>query len=338
MARAELGPRLWWSLAPRGGLMNRDLLDAAPPAIRYCPRCGSSMPGGRCPIHDEPIKRPDAVVVPEAAPVAPRSRRSSRLVVGIVVGVTVLLGVSNIAFWTLLNDSRHDVRAQMRSDQQAMRTLSADIASSQKQAADISVRLRSLEAKAAAQPDPAAIAKEVRQSVFTIETSDGLGSGFVVRSSSSASQLVTNFHVVESTWNQGGRTVKVKQEDQTYDGRITSVDTVDDLAIVETSVQLPPLHLTTAPPAVGDPVLVVGSPLGLGGTVSSGIVSALRDQDGKRYVQFSAPVSPGNSGGPVVDRSGAVIGVSVLKAVATGAEGLSFAIPVDVVCSGLHVC
>ena len=63
-----------------------------------------------------------------------------------------------------------------------------------------------------------------------------------------------------------------------------------------------------------------------------------RTEDGVDYLQFSAPISPGNSGGPVVDTKGRVVGVSVAKAVSEGAEGLSFAIPVNQVCVHLEVC
>ena len=88
----------------------------------------------------------------------------------------------------------------------------------------------------------------------------------------------------------------------------------------------------------GQSLLVIGSPLGLGGSVSTGSVSALRDIDGVNYIQFSAPVSPGNSGGPVVNGAGEVIGITVAKANAAGAEGIGFAIPVNQVCVQLHVC
>ena len=88
------------------------------------------------------------------------------------------------------------------------------------------------------------------------------------------------------------------------------------------------------PPSVGDPVLAVGSPLGLGNSVSSGIVSAFHDG----IIQFSAPISPGNSGGPVVDRTGRVVGVARSKLVGDGAEGLSFAIPIALVCSTVATC
>jgi S1-C subfamily serine protease len=84
--------------------------------------------------------------------------------------------------------------------------------------------------------------------------------------------------------------------------------------------------------------MVVGAPLGLDATVTNGIVSALRTQDGHQYLQFSAPISPGNSGGPVVDSHGRVVGIAVSKYVGDNAEGLSFAVPVAKLCSGLNVC
>jgi putative serine protease PepD len=85
---------------------------------------------------------------------------------------------------------------------------------------------------------------------------------------------------------------------------------------------------------VGDSVLVLGAPLGLGGSVSNGIVSAFRDG----YIQFSAPIAPGNSGGPLVNLHGQVIGVARSKLVAQGAEGLSFAIPIAIVCTSVSAC
>ena len=91
-------------------------------------------------------------------------------------------------------------------------------------------------------------------------------------------------------------------------------------------------------PAVGDPVLAVGAPLGLAGSVTSGLVSAFRTEDGVEYMQFDAPISPGNSGGPIVDADGQVVGVAVGKYVGGGAEGLGFAIPTDVLCRRIDTC
>ena len=98
------------------------------------------------------------------------------------------------------------------------------------------------------------------------------------------------------------------------------------------------MRRAAAAPKIGDSVLVVGAPLGLEDTVTSGIVSARRTENGHDYLQFSAPISPGNSGGPVVDDQGRVIGTAVAKFVGDDAEGLALAVPVAHVCDGLHAC
>jgi putative serine protease PepD len=132
--------------------------------------------------------------------------------------------------------------------------------------------------------------------------------------------------------------VQVMQDDATYPGTINQVDINDDLALVTTPETFPALTRATQAPQVGDSVLVVGAPLGLDQTVANGIISATRNDNGHDYLQFSAPVSPGDSGGPVVNQSGEVVGITVAKVVANNAEGLSFAIPVGVLCTGLSVC
>lgn len=195
-------------------------------------------------------------------------------------------------------------------------------------------RLGALEAKVGDQPDLPKVASAVQPSVFTIHTANGLGSGFVLRSAGGRSTLVTNFHVVEEAWRLPRHEVGVDNGDIKLTGTVQRVIESQDLAVVEVAATLPVLQRATTAPKVGDPVLAIGSPLGLSGSASSGIVSAVRSGT----IQFSAPVSPGNSGGPVVDRRGHVLGVATSKLVASGAEGLSFAIPVDTVCVALQVC
>src|SRR5438094_713350 len=112
----------------------------------------------------------------------------------------------------------------------------------------------------------------------------------------------------------------------------------DDLAVVHVRERLAPLKPATARPRLGTTVMVLGSPLGLGGSLSIGLVSGFRSIDGSDYVQFSAPISPGNSGGPVVDSQGHVIGIASGKYVGDGVEALGFAIPVSVACAQLNVC
>ena len=161
-----------------------------------------------------------------------------------------------------------------------------------------------------------------------------MGSGFVIGSTGQSAQVVTDYHVVKADWEAGRRQVKVRQEgspDRT--GTVEKVSDASDLAMVQVDGNLPALGKGERP-SVGDPVLVVGSPLGLGNSVSSGIVSAFREG----FIQFSAPISPGNSGGPVLDREGRVVGVARSKLVGAGAEGLSFAIPIALVCSTVATC
>ena len=188
------------------------------------------------------------------------------------------------------------------------------------------------------QTDWSQLAARTEPSVFTISTEAGLGSGWVVRSDVSGSDLVTNFHVVAEAVAMGEQTVDVVQADRTLKGTVVRTDRTDDLAVVHVRERLAPLKPATARPRLGTTVMVLGSPLGLGGSISIGLVSGFRSIDGSDYVQFSAPISPGNSGGPVIDSRGHVVAVASAKLIGTGVEALSLAIPVQVVCLSLVSC
>ena len=199
-------------------------------------------------------------------------------------------------------------------------------------------RVASLEARINAQPDWPAIVKHVEPSVLTVETSAGLGSAWVAHADARGSDLVTNFHVIADAWNAGDTTVDVKQGDLTIKGVITKVDRNNDLAVVHVAQRLVPLPAAAFRPELGSMVMAVGSPLGLSGSVSIGVVSGYRSIDGSDWLQFSAPISPGNSGGPVVDGQGRVVAVAAAKFEGTGVEALSLAIPVQTVCTVLVIC
>jgi hypothetical protein len=99
------------------------------------------------------------------------------------------------------------------------------------------------------------------------------------------------------------------------------------------------LTCTTARSSVrSELVMTAGSPLGLSGTVSVGVLSGFRSLFGSDYLQFTTAISPGNSGGPVVDRKGRVVGIATAKLMADGAEALGFAIPVQNACATLAAC
>lgn len=190
----------------------------------------------------------------------------------------------------------------------------------------------------AAQTDWSAIAATAESSVVTIEAGDSLGSGWVAQSDANSSEIVTNFHVVAESWSGGTATVQVRQGDRTSTGTIERVDRNDDLAVIHVAEHLRALTPVAQRPKLGTTVMAVGSPLGLDGTVSIGVVSGYRSLGGSYYLQFTAAISPGNSGGPVIDSHGHVVAIATAKLVYPGAEALSLGIPVQVACDNLVAC
>jgi len=191
------------------------------------------------------------------------------------------------------------------------------------------------------------IAKRVSPAVVSIDVKGsgvtGTGSGFVIDRSG---YILTNNHVASVAAASG--TIRVTYSDRASEpAKIVGRDPLTDLAVLKvTRTDLTVASLgDSSKVAVGDPVIAIGSPLGLRGTVTSGIVSALDrpvhlSGDGSDTdavidaIQTDAAINPGNSGGPLVDASGAVIGVN--SAIASlggsgesGSIGVGFAIPMN---------
>lgn len=177
----------------------------------------------------------------------------------------------------------------------------------------------------------AAAAAAVAPSVVQIETSEGLGSGFVYDADG---LILTANHVVE-----GAEQVRVRLADgTTLDGEVLGGDTVSDVAVVkvEASADLPVATLATGESAtVGQMAVAVGSPFGLDQTVTAGIVSAVdrtveTPGGALPMLQTDAPINPGNSGGALADRQGRIIGINdSIASQGGGNEGVGFAIPID---------
>ena len=148
-----------------------------------------------------------------------------------------------------------------------------------------------------------------------------LGSGFFVRDG----EIASNLHVVEGAV-RGYAKLSGQKAKHNLEG-ITAVDLERDLVVLKISAAgLPWLPLGNSNSAqVGESVYAVGNPQGLEGTFSQGIVSGIREVGGDRLLQITAPISPGSSGGPVLNSEGEVIGVSV--ATFRGGQNLNFAIP-----------
>ncbi|RKR88737.1 putative serine protease PepD [Micromonospora pisi] len=191
----------------------------------------------------------------------------------------------------------------------------------------------------------AGVAQRLAPSVVTVRVNGGggssVGSGFVVTADG---YVITNDHVVEAS---SGRATVVFNDGSTESATLVGKDPESDLAVIKVSRSgLTPVEFGDSESiAVGDPVLAFGTPLALANTVTAGIVSALDrtisagEPGGQvRYyaaIQTDAAVNQGNSGGPLVDGAGRVIGVnSVIKSLAVdesaaGNIGLAFAIPIN---------
>jgi len=171
---------------------------------------------------------------------------------------------------------------------------------------------------------------EVAPSVVTLFTPDGLGTGFVVKSEGNVSWIATNFHVVSRRLGGLQREIVVEQNGSKWDAELEQWSEDSDLAIVRIQATLPTLQLAYgvgSEPHVGDWVLAYGSPEGLQGTATIGIISALRPG----WVQTDAQINHGNSGGPLVDRGGRVVGITS-RGFASGGSGLGFAVVATNLC------
>ena len=179
--------------------------------------------------------------------------------------------------------------------------------------------------------DNAALVQRVRRSVVTIRVQGrdgdplGIGTGFVIDSSG---LIATNFHVIQEgrpfvVQTSAKRNLKVLG--------VESSDRIGDLVIVRVDVggqKLPALDLADGEmPKQGSRVLAFGNPLGLRDSVVEGIVSAVREVEGREMIQLAMPIEPGNSGGPLVDQRGSVVGIVNMKSAID--DNLGFAIPIE---------
>ena len=192
----------------------------------------------------------------------------------------------------------------------------------------------------ASQENVAAVVKRSSDAIVLIVTSDStgqetaLGSGFLV---SADGKVVTNFHVIK-----GAHSAVAKLANGAFfpvDG-VLAADVDGDLVLLKVPGKgLPFLTLdASAGVKAGDHVVAIGSPLGLEGTVSDGIVSAIRSETpAKNWIQTTAPVSHGNSGGPLLAMDGNVVGVITWGVNLQEGQNLNFAIPSDKVQSLLSM-
>ncbi|HEV7961019.1 MAG TPA: S1C family serine protease [Actinoplanes sp.] len=256
------------------------------------------------------------VAGPAAAPAVLNGRGRTRLFTMLLV--LLLIAISGWEAWQLdrvdrrLNTSNAQLTAALHTQ-----TVKGD----------------QLEKGLASMFDPEAVSSNVLPSVFRVRAGNFTGTAFSIggKAANGQSNLLTNFHVVQSVFDAGVKKVSLERGKTTIDATIVKVDRNQDLALLRANKKIEGLAAATATVKPGQPVVVAGAPLGLDDTVTSGVISAYRPDDpGGAVIQFDAAINPGNSGGPVVNANEEVIGLATAKA--RDAEGIGLAVPIKTAC------
>jgi len=180
--------------------------------------------------------------------------------------------------------------------------------------------------KASASSDFSGIIQSSIQSVVTIKTSSAQGTGFIINSNG---YIITNAHVLADQSGYLDSNIQAITSDQTvHSAQFIGYDGNLDIALLKISGAYTALKLgNSSNVEIGEKVIAIGNPLGLQFSVSEGIVSAINRKGSNGlnyYIQTDAALNPGNSGGPLIDPSGEVIGINNFKV--SGGENLGFAL------------
>lgn len=165
------------------------------------------------------------------------------------------------------------------------------------------------------------IYKKTVNSTVTIITDDGSqGSGFFV----APNIIATNYHVMDGA-SSASCYLNNSVIEYKIDGYVGIDKSVDLILLKVSTLNRPAIKLAVATASIGQKVYAIGSPQGLPASISDGIISGMRDFEGTKLLQMTASISPGSSGGPVLNSIGELIGISVSQL--TDGQNLNFAIP-----------
>lgn len=269
-----------------------------------------------------------------------KNKKTGKVIALILVAVFVLSGIiggSVFVGYQLsanLGQRMEDINGNLAKEQPVDLTGKADIVSSQ----NTLLSVPEIAKKVA--PSVVAITTKMQvQTSFMPTTTEGAGSGFVFAENDEVYYIATNNHVIE---NASEATVSIKGESiQAY---LQGRDSVTDLAVIYIKKSDIPATLanylkvadigSSKELVVGELAVAIGNPLGLGESVSAGIVSALDRKvvtDSKEFtlIQTDAAINPGNSGGALVNGKGEIVGINTLKVGKSDVEGIGFAIPMN---------
>jgi S1-C subfamily serine protease len=216
--------------------------------------------------------------------------------------------------------------------------LEDDLAEASREVDSLEERLQSaigrIEREQARKLDPGAIFDRVKTRVVTVYCGASQGSGWIKAANPAEerwkSVVVTNHHVIEDCTFGGRReAVEVVSGDRTMEGFVDDWDADRDLGLILLRVRIEPLE-DAPPPKIGAPVVAIGSPWGLSGTVTQGIITNRE----RSALLTDAALNPGSSGGPLFDAEGRVLGTVVAKI----GEGTGFVIPLPELCDSVLNC
>ena len=259
---------------------------------------------------------------------------TQKVAAGFIAGVLITGGIATAA-----TSNSGSVQACVNKSNQAMYLAVNGTCPSSRTLVDLSSGT-GIDAKSVA----AAVTPSVVSIAVTTRTGGGTGSGSIYKTSSTESFIITNNHVIDDAVTSGTIEVELLNGDILL-ATIVGRDIAYDIAVLRVKTgNLPVIKVgDSAKVSVGDPVIAIGSPLGLASTVTSGIVSALNRpviagstglESYVNAIQTDAAINPGNSGGALVDASGKLIGVNSAIATlssgsASGSIGLGFSIPIN---------
>lgn len=313
-------------------------------AAAFCGRCGTAAESGataaaqiatRLDPEKETDTQPRRAAGLEGPAAAHRRRRWREALLG-VIGVLVVAALV-LAFTALIaaRAEQSSRRAAIATLQNTILTATHRIVALEGQNEVLSKRLAGTQKTlTASEAGVAPLAGRMLKSVFTVVTPNGLGTGWAAWTANGATFLITANHVAQDAITSRTRIVSIRQKNRSWRATITATDAVNDLAIIRVHGTIaPPLWQTpdnSISPLPGDRLLLVGSPYGLEGTVTTGVVSRVTyDQ-----IQTDAAANPGNSGGPAVNADGQVVGVLL----SGGGENLNFLVPIQRACVTVRIC
>jgi S1-C subfamily serine protease len=257
----------------------------------------------------------------------------------VLVGVLVIVCLAGLAFSAFaLVHEREALERERGAWRIEVARLRRDVDALSGQGQKLAGRVNSAEERLRTSGGSVApLAARVLRSVFTVETETGLGTGFAAWREGSATFLITAHHVVDGNVSSS---VTIVRKGGSWAGTIEAVDPKNDLALIRINGKpagAAPLWQRVGGrgrPKAGDELILVGSPFGLQGTVTTGVVSRVSAKE----IQTDAAANPGNSGGPAIDKQGRIVGVLVSGVNPAFGQNLNFAVPIELVCLKLRRC